>query len=243
MSAVNKILSRKKTPSKTKKVRKTKAVKKSTKSKVSKSSKRTKRPKKVKKVKKVKDVKKVPLTDEQKREKRRQERKRRMDRIFDESNDYDEIIPRLWLGSEDAALSGSFVENKEIKGVLNCTPSVPHKFKGKGIEYVRIPVDDSLKMLDINKMTIYLPYIVQNLRIMHHDQKRNVLVHCHAGMQRSAIIVAAYLVQYYNKTPSEAIKYIIKRRPIAFYNGDSINFEKSLNTFYHNLKRFAIHKS
>lgn len=240
MSALNKILSRKRIPVKT--------TKKSTNSKSKKSVKPKKptiKPKKAKvnKVNSNNKPSKAPLTSEERREKRRHDRKKKMDRIFDTSNDYDEIIPRLWLGSEDAALSGSFMERKDIKAVLNCTPSVPHKFKGKGIEYVRIPLDDSLKMIDINKMTIYLPYIVQNLRIMHHKQKRNVLVHCHAGMQRSAIVVAAYLVQYYNKTPSEAIKYIVKKRPIAFYNGDSINFEKSLNTFYDNLKRFAIKKS
>lgn len=183
---------------------------------------------------------KKPLTEEEKTLERRRKRRERHDRIHKESNDFDEIIPNLWLGSEDAALSTSFVTEKKIKGVINCTPSVPNKFKVHGVHYTRVSLDDSLKIKDINKMTLYLPYIVQQLRNIHHKKKHKVLVHCHAGMQRSAIVVAAYLVQYYNKTPSEAIKYIISKRPIAFLNGDSINFEDSLNVFYNNLKSFNI---
>ena len=86
-------------------------------------------------------------------------------------------------------------------------------------------------------MTCYLPFIIQNIYKLHFQERRNVLIHCHAGMQRSTVVVAAYLVQYGNMTPKQAVKYIIQRRPIAFHNGANINFERSLLSYFKNMKK------
>lgn len=160
-----------------------------------------------------------------------------------ESNDADMIIPGLFLGSQDAAEDYNFLKKHNISVVINASNHIPCFHRSKKITYIRVPVDDSLKNYDINKMTAYLPYIIETLRFFHHTMKRNVLVHCAAGVQRSAIIVASYLVKYYNKTPMGAIKFIIKRRPIAFHNGQSLNFIDSLNNFHNNIKRFNVNKS
>jgi protein-tyrosine phosphatase len=85
-------------------------------------------------------------------------------------------------------------------------------------------------------MTAILPLIVDHIVMMREHEKRNILIHCHAGMQRSAISVAGYLVYRYGMTPMQAIKYIIAKRPIAFFGGDSINFDDSLKTYHKNLK-------
>lgn len=160
-----------------------------------------------------------------------------------ESNDADEIIPGIFLGSQYAAEDYPFLKKKGITVVINASNHIPNYHKSKGITYVRVPVDDSLKNYDINKMTAYLPYIVEVLRFFHHTQKKNVLIHCAAGVQRSAVIVASYLVKYYKKTPMSAIRYIITKRPIAFHNGQSLNFIDSLKNFHTNIKRFDVIKT
>lgn len=160
--------------------------------------------------------------------------------IYNRSNDVDMIIPGIYLGNQESSSDSSFFKKHNITAVINCTPSVPNKFIRSGVKYIRIPVDDSLKVGDINKMTAWLPFVVHQLRQLHKTEKRNVLVHCHAGMQRSAIVVAAYLVQFYNMTPMQAIRFIISKRPIAFMNGQSLNFEKSLQAYYKNKKKFQV---
>ena len=143
-----------------------------------------------------------------------------------------EVIPGLFLGNEYSALNKSFFDKNGIQFVINFTPDVPNKFKSKGVEYLRVKIDDSLLPQDIARMTKDLPDIVRFLNKKHKIEKKKVLVHCHAGMQRSAIVVAAYLMKLGNLKPMEAIRAVIKKRPIAFLNGQSLNFERSLRVYY-----------
>jgi protein-tyrosine phosphatase len=56
-----------------------------------------------------------------------------------------------------------------------------------------------------------------------------VLVHCAAGMQRSAASVAMYLIAVKGMTTDQAIEYIRSKRSIAFR--PSPNFERSMRGF------------
>jgi protein-tyrosine phosphatase len=53
----------------------------------------------------------------------------------------------------------------------------------------------------------------------------NVLVHCHAGVSRSATLVIAYLMQEKRLTFDEAFSYASKFRPVIFPNQ---GFQKQL---------------
>jgi protein-tyrosine phosphatase len=74
------------------------------------------------------------------------------------------------------------------------------------------------------------------LNIIHESrlQGKTVLVHCHAGMQRSCAVVALYLIQYYKLTPERAIKTIQSKRAIAFYPEPT--FQIALDSYYRELK-------
>jgi hypothetical protein len=56
-----------------------------------------------------------------------------------------------------------------------------------------------------------------------------ILIHCFAGMQRSAAVTAMFLISQYRCTTDEAIAFIKKRRPIAFYG--NVNFYPSIKQF------------
>lgn len=160
--------------------------------------------------------------------------KRKIKKSKDDVVKYTKIIPRLYLGNIESAEDSKFIKDKKIKAVLNCSKAhdIPNHFADKGIEYLRIPVDDSLKDRDFEKMSHLLPLAVEFINKHINIEKNNLLVHCWAGRQRSAISVAAYLVKYHGMTPKEAVTFIQKKRDEAFHFGESINFDQTLNKYY-----------
>lgn len=150
-------------------------------------------------------------------------------------NNYNNIMNRIYLGNIEAAKDKKFFKEKNIKAVLNCTKErdIPNYFSNKkDIEYIRIPVDDSLLEKDFELMYKYMPCIVEFIHKHADISKNNILIHCWAGRQRSAIAVAAYLIDKHEMTPHEACKLILEKRPEAFFFGESLNFKKSLEKYY-----------
>lgn len=140
-----------------------------------------------------------------------------------------EIIPRLWLGDMDTAKDAKFFKKNNIKAVLNCTKDVPNYFASKGIEYMRIPVDDDLSKIEIKHMKNYIPHVISFIYKNRDIEEKNVFIHCYAGVQRSAICVVAYLIKAEGFTKKKAIKYVVNKRSVAFFGGRSINFKDALN--------------
>lgn len=146
---------------------------------------------------------------------------------------YNKIMNRLYLGNFQAAKDKDFFKKKNIRAVLNCSKDIPNHFaSNKNIEYMRIPVDDSLKQKDYDLMFDFMPVIVAFIHKHIVVQKGNILVHCYAGRQRSAISVAVYLVDKYGLDPKEACKVVLDKRPEAFHFGKSLNFDQTLNKYY-----------
>jgi protein-tyrosine phosphatase len=150
---------------------------------------------------------------------------------------YTQIIKGVWVGNYKSAKNKDFCKKHNIKAILNCTPDLPNTFCAKNIEYMKIPVEDSLKDKDIQKMVEFLPAAAEFIHKHVDVQNHNILVHCWAGRQRSAISVAAYLVKYKGMLPSQAIKFVQSQRVEAFHGLESINFQDSLVNFYKNLHK------
>jgi hypothetical protein len=143
-----------------------------------------------------------------------------------------EIIPRLWIGNLHASQSTQFIRSNNINTVFNCTktlpyhPDIPNKY--------RVPVDDNLQEAEIRNMELWSGEIALKL-IKEYQANNTILVHCHAGMQRSCASVAFFLIAYKKMKADEAIKFIKSKRPIAFHGG--ANFGRAINFFankFHN---------
>jgi len=151
---------------------------------------------------------------------------------------YSKIMSKIYLGNYQAAKDQGFFKDKKIKAVLNCTKDIPNYFiNKKDIEYMRIPIDDSLKEYDINKMYEFLPSIVEFIHKHAGIQKQNIFIHCYAGRQRSAGAISGYLMAKYNMNTGEACKFIMDKRPEAFHFGLSLNFEDALKKYYKDLQK------
>lgn len=145
---------------------------------------------------------------------------------------YNKIANRIYLGNIQSAKDKDFFKSKGIKAVLNCSKDIPnYNYKNENVEYLRIPVDDSLKQIDFDKMLEFFPSAVEFINKHVNIQKNNILIHCYAGRQRSAICLAAYLVKYNKMEPHKACRYILEKRPEAFHHGVSLNFDESLKKY------------
>lgn len=139
-----------------------------------------------------------------------------------------QIVPRIWLGGIDSAQSSKFITKNKITVIINCTKDIPF-LKIPGIYKYRVPVDDNLEPNEIASMEKWLYHILP--LIDHHYKKGSViLIHCYAGMQRSAIVLFSYLYQYYTKDAAKAALLIKSKRPIAFT--PYMNFKKSFTDKY-----------
>jgi dual specificity phosphatase 12 len=149
-----------------------------------------------------------------------------------------EIMPGLWLGNEAASQSEEFMRQAGICYVVNATRHIPCKFAT--IKYIRVPVndpganaEDPRSMSENETMLRHLPGAVAFIHRAQMEGKP-ILVHCHAGAQRSAAIVTAYICHCFGRDMrrrrllNEIIRAVIKQRPRAFFGGESINFYNAL---------------
>lgn len=169
----------------------------------------------------------------------------------------DEIVPNIWLGNYKAAIDLDFLRKSKINFILNCTPNTPlfneiytkdDLYNLQKIETYRIPVDDSLLEKDFILMEKYFKIIIPLLLRKYTLEKRKILIHCHAGKQRSAIVVAALLkvltdknyitlpeIQNTNcpkKQFEDIYNYLLEKRPQVFTYGLRINFEPTYRRFF-----------
>jgi len=141
------------------------------------------------------------------------------------ANPADEILPGLWLGNINASKDLEFLKEKRIRSVFNCTKDIP--FSDIKLQNYRLPVDDNLQEEEIRNMELWS--IETIYKLYKEYAKGPVLVHCHAGMQRSAAVVAMYLISKKDIKYEQAKAYIQERRAIAFR--PKANFEKSIRGF------------
>ena len=145
--------------------------------------------------------------------------------------DAHEILPGLWLGNRIAALNDRWLKQQEITVVFNCTKDLP--FSPIIKKQYRLPVDDNLKAEEIRNMTLWSHEAVYKV-LAEYNKNQKVLVHCAAGMQRSATVVGMLLIAMKGMKWQQAINYIQGIRLIAFR--DQANFKDSLiafDTSYH----------
>ena len=149
--------------------------------------------------------------------------------IGPDSSAASEIIPgRLWLGGIRAALDETFLTNEKITVIFNCTKDIPFIQLPQEMTCYRVPVDDNLQDEEINNMTKWSPEIVYKLLKEYHEGK-NILIHCAAGMQRSAAACIMFLMTLWKQPQQPVFVFMRERRPIVFQPG--MNFKNSVDWY------------
>lgn len=138
-----------------------------------------------------------------------------------------EVYPGLWLGDIQTATDDTFLEKHNIACIINCTATLPFS-KLPSIKYkYRVPVKDNQQQDQIYLMYTLLDRTV-NI-IQKHLPYNNILVHCHAGRQRSVSIIVAFFMKCGAVNLHDAIICVQSKRDIA--GQPSFNFMQALKEY------------
>jgi hypothetical protein len=171
-----------------------------------------------------------------------------------------EIVPGLWLGNQASSRDVEFLKNIDV--VINCSKHIPFEPTSNTFK-IRLSVndpgpppshrtydgdlskydskDDQVVMIkSLDALTGYIAKMRKN--------NARILIHCHAGAQRSAAVMAAYLIKHINwKVPSntlidplqlrrakfkKVVEFIVKKRPVAFGGGRAMSFRPALIRYF-----------
>ena len=139
------------------------------------------------------------------------------------------VLPNLYLGNELA----SKTIGRDVGLVVNCTSNLPFHGDPTTQTQMRVPVedngDDSQQDAMFAHLTAQPSSVIEEI---HSTLLRgvDVLVHCRAGQQRSATVVAAYVMSLIECSAADAIEFVRSRKRDAFLGGH-VNFHRALEKF------------
>lgn len=126
---------------------------------------------------------------------------------------FNKIIDNLYLGD-----AGDY-DKQQFAFIVNCCPEINVNYPD-GANVLRIKVYDDC---DDNEKMVSQIFATQVLEKINDCRLRGlpVLVHCAMGVQRSATIVACYLLRHVEPKMSigETIQFICSKREVAFSTG------------------------
>jgi hypothetical protein len=140
-----------------------------------------------------------------------------------------QILDYLYLGSQDDALDLAMLKKHGITKVINLSESGPRPDCVANDEhhFLRIPIKDSYAAK-------LLPHLDRAFDFIEDARETNqkVLVHCLAGISRSATLAIAYVMRSRHLASDEAYRFVKARRPSISPNfnfmGQLLEYEKQL---------------
>ncbi|XP_075245207.1 dual specificity protein phosphatase 18-like [Convolutriloba macropyga] len=138
------------------------------------------------------------------------------------------VAPSLFISSYEGARDTQLLRQHGITCVVNATPDLPNPGAARtGIEYVRVAVDD----MPSAQLSAHFEYIAQKINQVKLSGGRT-LVHCVAGVSRSASLCMAYLMRYEGLSLLASHQLVKSARPIIRPNNgfwkQLIDYERRL---------------
>mmetsp|Transcript_4160 Transcript_4160/g.13165 ORF Transcript_4160/g.13165 Transcript_4160/m.13165 type:complete len:199 (-) Transcript_4160:464-1060(-) len=138
--------------------------------------------------------------------------------------DDDFAVPAPTIISEGIFLSGSAslqdpvgLQNLSISHCINCAAGDLESLRFKGIDVLELPLRDAADGGAVAAMAEALGPAVEYIRVAR-EGGGAVLVHCLAGVSRSATVVVAYLMQAEGWGLEAAFSHVVGKRPRVLPN-------------------------
>ena len=129
----------------------------------------------------------------------------------------------LFLGSQ-ASTTSDIVTKRNIQNIISigCNPLV------NNVKIFKYDVDDNG---DPNNLYIFFNHVIPVIHEIINDcisKNEPILVHCQAGMSRSAAVIITWLMYNKNMSYEEAYLYVKERRPVISPNLTFTDYMKTL---------------
>jgi len=135
---------------------------------------------------------------------------------------YDNILDNIYLGNFGSALYLEELKFIGITTIICCALAMPLVFP-KEIIYKHLPIiDDPEENI--------LPYLIEAIKFLK-DCDQNVLVHCQAGVSRSASIVIGFIMWKFRLSFEDAYLFVKQKRKCVCPNEGFINQLKDFDDF------------
>ncbi|XP_043535245.1 dual specificity protein phosphatase 8-like [Chiloscyllium plagiosum] len=138
-----------------------------------------------------------------------------------------QILPYFYLGSQNDVLNKELMTQNGITHILNVSSNCPKPTFIPDSHFLRIPVNDSY-------CESLLPWLNKSVEFIDtvRSMKSRVLVHCLAGISRSAAIAIAYVMRTMDFSLDDAYRFVKDRRPSISPNfnflGQLVEYEKTI---------------
>ncbi|KAK7934196.1 hypothetical protein WMY93_005092 [Mugilogobius chulae] len=120
------------------------------------------------------------------------------------------ITEHLFLSNAAAANDASQVTKTNISCIINVSETKHRRTPPTGVEYIHIPISDC----PTSPLSDCFDTVADKIQF-HADHNGRTVVHCNAGVSRSASLCLVYLMKYRGVSLLEAHTWVKKCRPMA----------------------------
>uniref|UniRef100_A0A0K0F8E9 Protein-tyrosine-phosphatase n=1 Tax=Strongyloides venezuelensis TaxID=75913 RepID=A0A0K0F8E9_STRVS len=136
-----------------------------------------------------------------------------------------EINDHLYL-SGAGVLTPEKIKQKKISCIVNATTEEPSTYQA-GVDYIKIRIEDN----PYAPLNSFFDMVADKIKITK-DRGGKTLVHCVAGVSRSATLVIVYLMKHERMSLRQAYQYVKAKRPIIRPNvgfwKQMVDYEKKI---------------
>ncbi len=127
---------------------------------------------------------------------------------------------KIFLGSCYSAINRAWMAENQVAKIVVCAPNLPLYFENDpGLQYMRLPIEDCGEVNILNHFSNCMSFI---------NSDGTVLVHCRAGISRSASVVIAWMMLRDRICYEEALKRVRSKRSIVNPNWSFVTQLKEL---------------
>jgi len=124
-----------------------------------------------------------------------------------------EVLPGLYIADAKAVSNHAWLKSLGITHIVNCAKELKNQFP-TDFHYLTLGLEDKSYSEDLFRV-LEPAYRYVNDVMNAKKFRPNVVVHCYAGMSRSASVVIYYLMRKNGWSYAKALSYLKSKRPIV----------------------------
>ena len=111
----------------------------------------------------------------------------------------------------------SFLTDKDINVIINLEEEIFYENINDSFRIKHIPIDD-FKAPRLEDFVEFVSFVKEEI-----DKGNSIVVHCHAGMGRTNLMIASYIINEFKIQYDKALEIVRESRPIHFVTEEQVD--------------------